>query len=94
LGHPYTATTIARVFFDNIVKLHDVPSSIVSDRDPAFTGRFWQELFKLAGVNLQFLSAFHPQSNGQLEVTNKIIIMYLHCLARDRPQEWLHYCHG
>jgi hypothetical protein len=52
LGHPYTATTIARVFFDNIVKLHDVPSSIVSDRDPAFTGRFWQELFKLAGVNL------------------------------------------
>jgi hypothetical protein len=40
LGNPYTATTIARVFFDSIVKLHGVPNSIVNDSDPAFTGRF------------------------------------------------------
>jgi hypothetical protein len=41
LGHPYTATTFTCIFFDNIVKLHGMPSSIVSDRDPTFTGRFW-----------------------------------------------------
>jgi hypothetical protein len=52
LGHPYMATTIARVFFDSIVKLHGVPNSIVNDCDPAFTGRFWQELFKLTDINL------------------------------------------
>jgi hypothetical protein len=52
LGHPYMATTVVQVFFNNIVKLHSVPSSIVSDRDSAFTGCFWQELFMLAGVNL------------------------------------------
>jgi hypothetical protein len=40
LGHPYTASTVARVFFDHIVKLHDIPSSIVSNRDPVFTGHF------------------------------------------------------
>jgi hypothetical protein len=91
LGHPYTATTVARVFFDNIVKLHGVPNSIISYCDPAFTGRFWQELFKLTGVNLQFSSAFHPQSDGQSEVTNKIITMYLRCLAGDRPREWLRW---
>jgi hypothetical protein len=39
LGHPYTANSVALLFFDNI-KLHDIPSSIVSDRDPAFTGQF------------------------------------------------------
>jgi hypothetical protein len=60
LGHLYTVTTVARVFFNNIIKLHGVPRLIISDRDPAFTGRFGQELFKLAGVNLQFLSAFSP----------------------------------
>jgi hypothetical protein len=41
LGHPYMATTVARAFFNNIVKLHGVPSSIVNDRDLAFTNRFW-----------------------------------------------------
>jgi hypothetical protein len=60
LGHPYTTTTVARdVFFNNIVKLHGMPSSIVSDHDPVFTGHFWQELFMVAIVNLQFSSAFH-----------------------------------
>jgi hypothetical protein len=52
LGHSYTATTVTCIFFDHIVKLHDIPNSIVSDRDPAFTGHFWKELFTLACVNL------------------------------------------
>ena len=41
LGHPYTALTVAQAFFDNIVKLHGFPSSIVSDRDPVFTSTLW-----------------------------------------------------
>jgi hypothetical protein len=41
LGHPYIATPIAHLFFDNIAKLHGIPSSIVSDCDPVFTGHFW-----------------------------------------------------
>jgi hypothetical protein len=91
LGHPYTATSVTRLFFDNIVKLHGTPSSIVSDRDPAFTSRFWRELFDMAGFKLQFSSAFHPQSDGQSEVTNKIIAMYLKCLTGDRSRDWLRW---
>jgi len=85
ISHPYTAASVARVFFDEIIRLHRIPSSIVSDRDPVLTSSFWKELFQLAGVKLQYTSAFHPQSDGQSEATNKIIMMYLRCLTGDRP---------
>jgi hypothetical protein len=91
LGHPYTATTAARAFFANTVRLHGIPSSIVSDRDPVFTSEFWWELFRLAGVKLQMTSAFHPRADGQSEVTNKIIAMYLRCLTGDGPRQWLEW---
>ena len=52
LGHLYTATMVARAFFSEIIRLHGIPASIVSDRDPMFTSEFWRELFRLAGVKL------------------------------------------
>jgi transposase InsO family protein len=84
LGHPYSATSVARAFFDNIVRLHGIPNSIVSDQDAVFTSTYWRELFELVGVKLQMLSAFHSQSDGQSEATNKVITMYLRCLTGDR----------
>ena len=65
VDHPYTATSIARVFFDQIVWLHSLPCSIVSDRDPVFTSKLWTELFTLAGIKLRLSSAFRPQTDGQ-----------------------------
>jgi len=50
LGHPYTAASLERAFFSEVVRLHGFPSSIVSDRDPVFTGHVWRDLFKCAGV--------------------------------------------
>jgi hypothetical protein len=91
LSHPYTATTVARTFFDEVVRLHGILSSIFSDRDPVFTSSFWRELFALSGVKLNLSSAFHPQSDGQAEATNKIIGMYLRCLSGDRPRDWLRW---
>jgi len=91
LGHPYSAASVARAFFDDIVRLHGFPCSIVSDRDTVFTSAFWRELFRLAGVKLNMSSAFHPQSDGQSEVVNRIITMYLRCLAGDRPRSWLQW---
>ncbi|WVZ84790.1 hypothetical protein U9M48_031778 [Paspalum notatum var. saurae] len=91
LAHPYTATTVARAFFVEIVRLHGIPSSIVSDCDPVFTSAFWRELFHLSGVKLKMSSAFHPQTDGQSEATNKIIAMYLRCLTGDRPRQWVQW---
>jgi hypothetical protein len=65
LSYPYSATTVAKAFFDNIVRLHGMPCSIVSDRDPVFTSTFWKELFRLAGVKLLLNSAFHPQTDDR-----------------------------
>ncbi|WVZ84101.1 LOW QUALITY PROTEIN: hypothetical protein U9M48_031164 [Paspalum notatum var. saurae] len=89
LGHPYTAASVARAFFNGIVRLHRFPSSIVSDRDSVFTGHVWRDLFKMAGVKLRMSIVFHPQTDGQSEVVNKVIAMYLRCLTGDRPCAWV-----
>jgi hypothetical protein len=41
VDHPYSAVSVAKAFFDNIVRLHGFPASIVSDRDPVFTSHLW-----------------------------------------------------
>lgn len=89
LRHPYTASSVAKAFFSEIVRLHGFPASIVSDRDPVFTGHIWRDIFKLAGVKLRMSTAFHPQTDGQSEVVNKTITMYLRCITGDRPRAWL-----
>jgi hypothetical protein len=85
LGHPYTAESVAQAFFADIVRLHGVPQSVVSDRDPVFTSTFWRELMRLMGTKLHMSSAFHPQSDGQTEAANRVIIMYLRCFTGDHP---------
>ncbi|WVZ49312.1 hypothetical protein U9M48_000681 [Paspalum notatum var. saurae] len=69
--------------------IHGFPSSIVSVRDPVFTGHVWRDLFKMAAVTLRMSTAFQPQTNGQTEVVNKVIAMYLRCVTvTDRALGW------
>jgi hypothetical protein len=82
-------SSVARAFFNDIVRLHGFLESIVSDRDPVFIGHVWQDLFKMAGVQLRMSIAFHPQTDGQSEAVNKVIAMYLRCTTGDRPRDWL-----
>jgi hypothetical protein len=88
IKHPFTASTIAQVFMDNIVKLHGTPKSIVSDRDEVFTSSFWSELFKLLKTDLKLSSAYHPQSDGQTERVNQYLEMFLRCAVQETPKQW------
>uniref|UniRef100_A0A2N9J200 Integrase catalytic domain-containing protein n=1 Tax=Fagus sylvatica TaxID=28930 RepID=A0A2N9J200_FAGSY len=91
LAHPYTAAKVADLFMKNVFKLHGMPTSIVSDRDTAFTANFWQELFKIQEVELAMSSSYHPQTDGQTEVVNRSLEQYLRAFAGDKPSLWVHW---
>ena len=60
----YRGENIARLYVDNIVKLHGVPSRIISDRGTQFTSKFWKSLHKAMGTKLDFSSVYHPHTDG------------------------------
>ncbi|WVZ78975.1 hypothetical protein U9M48_026610 [Paspalum notatum var. saurae] len=88
IKHPYTAQVIARCILDNVVRLHGLPKSIVSDRDPVFVSHFWQELFRLYDAKLNLSTAYHPQTDGQTERVNQSLKMYLRCAVHNSPHSW------
>ena len=57
------------LYSQEIVRLHGVPVSIVSDRDPRFTAHFWKSFQKAMGTRLTMSTAFHPQTDGHSERT-------------------------
>lgn len=88
LHHPYTAMSVAKLFVDQIVRLHGVPLTIISDRDKIFTSTFWRELFKTMGIVLHYSTAYHPQTDGQSERVNQCLEQYLRCAVQDNPKRW------
>ena len=70
------------------MRLHGVPVSIVSDRDPRFTSRFWPSLQTTLGTHLHFSIAFHPQTDGQSERTIQTLKDMLRACVMEFKGSW------
>ena len=87
----FTLDQLAKRYVDEIVRLHGVPLSIVSDRDPRFTSRFWGSLQQALGTKLHFSTAFHPQTDGQSERTTKTLEDMLRACVLEFQGSWDDY---
>jgi len=83
-----SAEELARLFRDNIWKLHGLPESIISDRGPHFTAGLMRELNEMLGIKSKLLTAFHPQTDGQTERVNQELQQYLRMFIDHRQEQW------
>ena len=78
-----TAGEAARLYWQHVVRLHGVPRAIHTDRGAQFVGRWWREIWTLLGTKLRYGTAYHPQSQGQVERMNAVVSQTLRCLMTD-----------
>lgn len=84
----YSLERLTSLYVSEIVRLHGVPSSIVSDRDPRFTSRFWESHHKALGTKLRLSSAYHPQIDGQTERTIQSLEDLLRACVLEQRGSW------
>ncbi|KAL0562097.1 hypothetical protein IC582_002547 [Cucumis melo] len=89
----YTASKWAQLYMSEIVRLHGVPVSIVSDRDARFTSKFWKGLQTAMGTRLDFSTTFHPQTDGQTERLNQVLEDMLGACALEFSGSWDSHLH-
>lgn len=82
------ALNVANLFFREIVRLHGIPTSIVSNRGGKFMSYLWRSLWRKFSTNLLFSSTSHSKTDGQTWVTNWTLENILWCLSGDKPRQW------
>ena len=80
------AEGLARLFRDNVWKLHDLPKSIILDRGPQFMAGLMKELNRILGIESKMSTAFHPQIDEQTERVNQELEQYLRIFINHRQE--------
>ena len=83
-----SAKGLARLFRDNVWKLHGLPESIISDRGPQFAAGLMRELNRILGIESKLSTVFHPQTNRQTERVNQELEQYLRMFIDHRQEQW------
>ncbi|KAA3473620.1 DNA/RNA polymerases superfamily protein [Gossypium australe] len=87
----YSLDKLVELYIPKIVRLYGVPVSIISDRNPRFTSRFWKKLPEALGMRLHFSTAFHPKTDGQSERVIQILKDMLRCYVLKFEGNWEKY---
>ena len=83
-----SAEGLARLFQDNVWKLHGLPESVVTDREPQFAAELTKELNRMLEIKTKLSTAFHPQMDGQTEQMNQELEQYLRFFIKHRQKDW------
>jgi len=83
-----TAEGAARLFLHQVWKLHGLPKCVISDHRPQFVAHFTKELYCLLGIKLASSTAWHPQTDGQMERVNQELDQYLRLFVNERQDDW------
>ena len=86
-----SAEELARLFWNNIWKLHGLLESVVSDRRPQFAAGLTKELKKMLGIETRLSTVFHLQMDGQIECMNQELEQYLRFFVEHRQKDWLEW---
>nr|GEV62396.1 RNA-directed DNA polymerase [Tanacetum cinerariifolium] len=87
-NYTHTTSQVARLYFEEIIKLHGVPKTLTFDRDVKFVSHFWHTFWTRMGSKLQFSSSHHPQTDGQTVVVNRSLGNFLRSLIGDNAKQW------
>lgn len=82
------AKEIAHSFFEEWIRFFGVPERLVSDRDKLFTSKFWRCIHARLGTKLQMSTAFHPETDGRSERTNKTVVQVLRQYVSRQQKDW------
>lgn len=85
----FNATIVSELSTSMVVKLHGIPKSVVSDQDQVFTLKFRRDLHTKNGTTLHYSTTYHLENDGQTEVVNRGLEMFLRCYFHDNPKGWL-----
>lgn len=83
-----TAPKLAKIVLKEVCRLHGIPESILSDRDPRFTANFWKSLWNQLGTKLVMSTAYHPQTDGQTERANRTLEEMLRSYVNINHSDW------
>jgi transposase InsO family protein len=85
----YTAVQLAHVLKDRLIRNYGIPKSIISDRDKLFTSNYWATLMAEIGIQRKLSTAYHPETDGQTERTNRTMKTYLKIYSNHAQNNWL-----